>query len=165
MKKYIKPVMICIMLVLCIFPFNLMKGINNMKAYVGLYKDIKHENKSIDTLMGNITMDDKKLSGLRNNVPPTNDMAQVIKTFRGMPNIDKCTVYNLVIADGKCKAGDEIADNAKDLPRAIEVVLDTKDLSKTLISVDNLRLPIFSVNAIFSENKVIVRYTTELGGI
>lgn len=136
----------------------------NTKAYIQLRKEVKELNGSISNIDNEIASERKKINELRGegvDAENPKDIYNVVTAIEGVKSIEAQIIS---INGNNIRAVSEFNPEASNVQAdGIQIALKVDDLNNFLTKLNELNIPYETINVIYPENKVVVRFNTKGG--
>lgn len=166
MKYVARIVVIVLMLVAMIIPaFRPDTGIKNLKEFKHLRGQVETLNNKASDAQNQISIDRKAINEKKGdsniNLDNAKELSDKVST---LPGVDKAT-SEVIKFDGEniTVVGPLSKDNTQGVIPGVQITVTVKDINKFLAALKELDTPYLSVNIVYPENKVVVRYNTQGG--
>lgn len=164
MPKYkigIIAILICAMIVPAFRPTT---ALSNLISYMNLRKDIVTSNNTLSTSNNTISALRKKINGARDNKIDAEDANAVYTAAIGIAGVtsNETKVISInqdttaIVSDFDPKA-----DNSK--IDGIQITIYASDVKAYIVELSKLNLPYEVINAVYPENKVVIKFNTKGG--
>ena len=150
--------------VLFIPAFRPTTAISNLGTYIGLRKQIINANNTLSTSNNTIASLRKSINGARDNKIDAEDANAVYKAVTSIGGITSSEIKVISInQDTTAIVGDfdPKADNTK--IDGIQVTIYSNDIKAYMTELSKLNLTYEVINAVYPENKLVIKFNTKGG--